>query len=435
MTDSRISGFYKLTVEERRAALATAMGVQELPEGARSTWESGGLSTEAADQIVENVVGIYSLPFGVTLNATINGSDRLIPMVVEEPSVIAAASNACRMIRAGGGFIATMDEALMIAQVELRELPDLEQGCAALEDNQEELLEMAREALAGLVRRGGGPRGWELRPIGPGHLVVHLLVDCRDAMGANLVNTAAEALGPRMAEITGGKLGLQILSNLSDRRMVRVTVSVPGEALVPAQGGLSTSEVLDAIEAASIFAERDPYRAATHNKGIMNGVDSVVIATGNDYRAVEAGAHAYAARTGVYRPLSIWRRDGAVLRGEMTIPLALGIVGGTLRVHPGARLGLSLSAAQRADDLAILAACAGLASNLAALRALSTEGIQRGHMSLHARSVAIAAGASASEVNRVAKMIAESGDVTVRAAEQALSTLRAAAADGKVQNQ
>lgn len=425
MTQSRIAGFFRLGLAERRARLAEAVGDSAvLPPDAVATWDSGGLSAVSADQIVENVLGIYSLPFGVALNAVVNGKDYLIPMVVEEPSVIAAASNACKMIRAGGGFTAKMDEALMIAQIELREVPDLDEAEAVLERSKEDFFSVARDALSGLVRRGGGPRGWELRRIGPGHLVVHLLVDCQDAMGANLVNTAAEALGPKLAAMTRAKLGLRILSNLCDRRLVRVNVRVPDEALLSdASGALPAGDVLDAIEAASVFAERDPYRAATHNKGIMNGVDSVVIATGNDYRAVEAGAHAYAARSGTYRPLATWRRDGSELIGEMALPLALGIVGGTLRVHPGARLGVALTQVQHADELALLAACAGLASNLAALRALATEGIQRGHMSLHARSVAIFAGALPGQVNEVAARIAERGDVTVAAAQAVLAEL------------
>jgi len=431
MTDSRIPGFYKRSVRERRNAVLENLSRDEpestagtLLDNADTILEHGGLSSEQADLIVENVLGIYSLPFGVALNATINDEDRMIPMVVEEPSVIAAASNASKMIRAGGGFHAKMTESLMIAQIELLQVPSPEEASRVILEQKQELLDEAGKALQGLVRRGGGPHDLEVRQLASDHLVVHLLVDCKDAMGANLVNGAAEAIGPGLAELVGAKLGLRILSNLSDRRMATVDVSVPGKALLPKEFAGTTEDVLDAIEAASIFAERDPYRAATHNKGIMNGVDSVVIATGNDYRAVEAGAHAYAARDGNYAPLATWRRDGTNLMGTMTLPLALGIVGGTLRVHPGARLGLAISQAKTADDLALLAACAGVASNLAAIRALATEGIQRGHMSLHARSVAIAAGASGGEVNQIAKTIADAGDVTRDAAAKALESLR-----------
>jgi hydroxymethylglutaryl-CoA reductase len=361
---------------------------------------------------------------GVALNALVNGEDRLIPMVVEEPSVIAAASNACKMLRAGGGFVARTDEALMISQIELRNVAAPEEAESLILESKGALLALAGEAVPGLVRRGGGPRDIEVRHIGPGHMVVHLLVDVCDAMGANLVNSAAEALGVPLAELTHADLGLRILSNLSDRRLAKVHATAPFSALVSNGNEAEGRKVAQAIEDASIFAERDGYRAATHNKGIMNGVDSVVLATGNDYRAVEAGAHAFAAASGRYLPLSTWRvrKDG--VEGSMTIPLALGIVGGTLRVHDGARLSLALCEAKSASDLAELAACAGLASNLAALRALATEGIQRGHMLLHARSVAIFAGAIAEEVDRVAQLIAEAGTVTAEAAKKALMSLR-----------
>jgi hydroxymethylglutaryl-CoA reductase len=417
MTSSRIEGFYKLSLEERRARILGS-------EQAAITLESGGLTAARADQIVENVLGIYALPFGVALNARINKADRLIPMVVEEPSVIAAASNACKMIRAGGGFQATMAEGLMIAQIEIRSVKDIDLAKKRLSTEKPTLLEEANARLPGLVRRGGGARDLELRTLAPGHAVIHLLVDCKDAMGANLVNTAAEALGPRLARLCEADLGLCILSNLSDRRMVTVEALAPFSALTPSGNPEDGAAVARAIEGASMFAELDPYRAATHNKGIMNGVDSVIIATGNDYRAVEAGAHAFAAQSGKYSPLSTWRTCDKGVKGILRMPLAVGIVGGTLRVHDGARLALELAHIKSASDLAQLAACAGLASNLAALRALSTEGIQRGHMSLHARSVAIAAGAIGAEVDQVAETIARAKDVTLQAATDALVLLR-----------
>jgi hydroxymethylglutaryl-CoA reductase len=292
------------------------------------------------------------------------------------------------------------------------------------------------------VARGGGPREIEIRDLGQGAIVLHVLVDCLDAMGANLVNSIAEAIGPRAAEIAGAELGLRILSNLCDRRRVRARCRVHVAELAskrasevgltsertgvdgtPAEG-LDGHQIVDAIVAASRFAELDPYRAATHNKGIMNGVDAVVIATGNDFRAVEAGAHAYAARSGRYMPLAVWRRDGEDLVGELEMPLALGIVGGTLRVHPAAQLALSLLGVKSALELSYIAASVGLASNLAALRALATEGIQRGHMALHARSVALAAGAVGEEVERVAEVISARGLITQEAAEHALLKLR-----------
>jgi hydroxymethylglutaryl-CoA reductase len=303
------------------------------------------------------------------------------------------------------------------------------------------LLSVARAAVPQLVERGGGPRSIELRAVDAGRIVLHVLVDCRDAMGANLANSIAEAVGPVAAGITGAELGLRILSNLSDRRCARVSCRVHPDDLVfsrpssdgrsdappsgPGSARMSGDAIADGIVAASQFAEADPYRAATHNKGIMNGIDAVVIATGNDFRAVEAGAHAYAALSGRYRPLSVWRKDGPDLVGELALPLALGIVGGTLRVHPVARLALSLLRVERADELALIAASVGLASNLAALRALATEGIQRGHMSLHARSVAVAAGAQGAEVETVAGRMSEDGSITLEAARRALSALRA----------
>ncbi|MDF3070408.1 MAG: Hydroxymethylglutaryl-CoA reductase [Polyangiaceae bacterium] len=439
MSGSRLPGFYKLSVAERRALVAERSGVD--PQALASALDGGGIDCATADKLVENVLGTYALPFGVALNVQVNGTDRLVPMVVEEPSVIAAASNAARMVRSAGGFTAEMTEALMIAQIELRGLADVELALRLLANETEHLLTVARGAVPNLIERGGGPRSIELRRLEKGRIVVHVLVDCRDAMGANLVNSIAEAVGPVAAGITGAELGLRILSNLSDRRAARVTCRVHPTDLVlsrakptfgvgdsaPPSGpsaALTGDAIADGIVAASEFAEADPYRAATHNKGIMNGIDAVVIATGNDFRAVEAGAHAYAALSGRYRPLSVWRRDGEALVGELTLPLALGIVGGTLRVHPAARLALSLVRVDSADELALVAASVGLASNLAALRALATEGIQRGHMSLHARSVAVAAGAQGSEVELVAGRLSEDGSVTLEAARRALSALR-----------
>ncbi len=437
MTDtSRIPGFYKLPLERRRQEISERTGIPS--QRLHTVTQSGGLDPAAADKVVENVLGVYGLPFGVALNFTINGKDRLAPMVVEEPSVIAAASNAARMIRSGGGFVAECPEDSMIGQVELFDVQNPEQAERAILGAKSELLELGERAVPNLVRRGGGPLDVEVRRLADSLMVVHIIVDCRDAMGANLVNSIAEALGPRLAKLAKGKLGLRILTNLSDRRRVRVRATVPCAQLVMGStpGGPTASwapqiprddgvAVADAIARASRFAELDPYRAATHNKGVMNGVDSVVLATGNDFRAVEAGAHAYAARDGQYRPLATWRRSGGELVGELEMPLALGVVGGTLRVHPSAQLALELARIDSAQDLCQLAAAAGLASNLAALRALATEGIQRGHMSLHARSVATAAGAQGSEVETVAAILSETGIITVDHACKLLVELRA----------
>jgi hydroxymethylglutaryl-CoA reductase len=433
---SRIPGFYKLSLEQRRVELAAQSGVP-LDE-ILAAIEGGGLAPETADKVVENVIGVYGLPLGVALNVRVNGVDRIVPMVVEEPSVIAAASNAARMVRGTGGFQAEMLESLMTTQIQLYGVPDPEGARVRLVQAAPELLLLGAQAVSSLVARGGGPRSIEVRDLGEGCVVVHVHVDCRDAMGANLVNGIAEAIGPRAQAIGGGKLGLRILTNLADRRRVRVRAHVlaadltmnrtkggAGGASWAPEDDIEASETVDRIVEASRFAELDPYRAATHNKGIMNGVDSVVMATGNDYRAVEAGAHSFAARSGRYSPLAVWRRENGGLFGELEMPLALGIVGGTLRIHPAARLALKLLGVATADELALIAASVGLASNLAALRALATEGIQRGHMSLHARSVAIAAGALGAEVERVAERIAEGGAVTLEAARAVLNDLRA----------
>jgi hydroxymethylglutaryl-CoA reductase len=442
---SRIPGFYRLSIDERRALVSERadLDLGELVAGLAG----GGLDPERADKVVENVLGTYSLPFGIALNVRVNGKDRLAPMVVEEPSVIAAASNAAKMARPSGGFFAEMIDTLMTGQVQIVEVADPAHAMMRLSDEAPRLLAVASAAVPNLVARGGGPREIEVRDLGSGCLVVHVYVDCKDAMGANLVNTIAEAVGPIAAELAGGVLGLRILSNLTDRRRVRVRCRVhardlglasrrverssdpPPGSKPPSDGSalgwVDGKKVAERIALASRFAEMDPYRAVTHNKGIMNGVDAVVIASGNDFRAIEAGAHAYAARSGRYAPLSRFRADGEDLVGELEMPLALGTVGGTIRVHPVAQLALRLARIETADDLILLAASVGLASNLAALRALATEGIQRGHMSLHARSVAVAAGAQGDEVERVATAICDAGCVTLADAERILASLRA----------
>ncbi len=420
---SRLPGFYKVTVNERRSLVCEATGAD--PQEIEAALAGGGLDAETADKFVENVLGTYALPYGVALNVRVNGKDYVVPMVVEEPSVVAAASNAAKMVRAGGGFRADVDASLMISQIQLYDVKDQAAARARILAARKEILAQADKAAPGLVSRGGGARDIEVRIIGTPEdkmLVVHVLVDCKDAMGANLINGIAEAIADRLAELASAKVGLRILSNLCDRRCVRVTCRVPAESL--ATDDMDGEQVIDGIVNASRFAELDPYRAATHNKGIMNGVDAVVIATGNDWRAVEAGAHAYASRSGTYSPLATWRRDPeqpGMLLGRIELPLALGTVGGTLRVHPAARLSLSMLGSPSSAELASIAAALGLASNLAAVRALATDGIQRGHMALHARSVALAAGAAGDLVAKVAQMIVEARDITVEAARRALS--------------
>jgi hydroxymethylglutaryl-CoA reductase len=381
---SVIPNFRSLGVTERRRVLAALADLDEAEVAAAVG--QGGLEADTADKMVENAIGTLALPFGIALNMQVNGVDYLVPMAVEEPSVIAAASHAAKRVRASGGFVATMDPPLMTGQIEVHAVADPAGAVARIEAEAAELLLLANRAVPGIVERGGGAREISARDLGGGYVVAHVLVDCRDAMGANLVNTVAEALGARVAELAGGELGLRILSNYCDRRVARVTARLPvaGFGCKHASG----EEAARGVESASRFAERDPYRAVTHNKGIMNGVDAVVLATGNDWRAVEAAAHAYAARDGRYGPLATWSLvdEGRTLEGRLAIPLALGTVGGALRAHRGARLALRLLGLTVSAELAMVAAAAGLATNLAALRALATEGIQRGHMALHHRT-------------------------------------------------
>jgi len=391
---SRLAGLYDQSLEER---------IDRIVQWAKLTEEEAailrgveGLDLTRADQMIENVVGLHGLPLGIAVNFVVNGRDVLVPMVVEEPSVVAGASFAAKLARAGGGFRATTTAPEMIGQLQVLDVADPWSARFDLLAVREELLVLANETDPVIVDLGGGARDLEVRvleqtPVGP-MLVVHLIFDCRDAMGANAVNTACETLAPRIEQITGGRVGLRILSNLADNRLARARCAVPVDAL--AFRDFSGERVAQGIVEAWAFAAADPYRATTHNKGIMNGVDAVVIATGNDWRAIEAGAHAYAARSGRYTSLSTWARDaGGDLVGTLEMPLAVGVVGGATRVHPTARVALKILGVRTARELAEIIAAVGLAQNLAALRALATEGIQRGHMRLHARQVAIAAGA------------------------------------------
>jgi hydroxymethylglutaryl-CoA reductase len=380
---SRIPGFYKLSLDQRQTELLgrAALSPEEL-----QVLSTGGIGPSDANKIVENVVGVYGLPLGLGLNFLINGVDRLVPMAVEEPSVIAAASNAARLVREGGGFSAHADASVMTAQVELREVQDTAASSAAIMAASAEITALADATLPRLRERGGGCREVEVRTLPSQRLVVHLHIDCLDAMGANMVNTVAEAVADRLAELARAKVGLRILTNLCDRRVVRVTGRVPNAALATDGSAREGAALAQAIEAASRFAEDDSYRAATHNKGIMNGIDPVVIATGNDWRGIEAGAHAFAARDGRYKPLATWRAADDGLVGTLEMPMALGTVGGTLQVHPGARLSLRILGTTSARELAEIIGSVGLAQNLAALKALAGEGIQRGHMALHRRA-------------------------------------------------
>ncbi len=422
---SRLPGFYRLSPEERLQRL------RELVDLSPETWGAltgqAGLSLEQADAMIENVVGVFGLPLGIAANFVVNGRDVLVPMVVEEPSVVAAASHAAKLVREGGGFHAQASLPEMVAQVQVLDVPDPHAARLRVLAAREDLMARLRGLHPSIEKRGGGPRDIEVylrhHPALGDFLVVHIVYDVRDAMGANAVNTAAEVLAPALEELTGGRALLRILTNLTDRRLVRAWCRVPVQAL--AFRDFPGEQVRDAIIAAWAFADADPYRAATHNKGIMNGIDPVLIATGNDWRAVEAGAHAYAARSGRYRPLTVWEKDAAGnLVGSIELPLAVGIVGGATRSHPTARAALKLMGVQSAGELAEIIAAVGLAQNLAALRALATEGIQRGHMRLHARQVALAAGAQGPEVDRVAQRMIEEGRISEARAREILQELR-----------
>ncbi len=421
---SRLPGFYRLDVQSRRRLL---LEHATLPADGFAAVDPGALTAEVADGMIENVVGVYALPFAVAVNFVIDEVETFVPMAVEEPSVVAAASNAARMCRPRG-FMTTVSAPIMIGQIQITNVADVEAGAARVREAAASLVDDARRLVPRLAERGGGPVALDVRTLaasGPdgGVLVAHLHVDCRDAMGANLVNTLCEALADRVAQLAGGRVGLRILSNLTDGRTVTVRCTIDDAQLAGTDA--PGAEVRAAIAAASRFAELDPYRAATHNKGIMNGVDAVLVATGQDWRAVEAGAHAWAARTGRYAPLATWREHDGKLVGELVMPLAVGTVGGALHVHPGARLALELAGIAQADRLAAVAGAAGLATNLAALRALATEGIQRGHMALHARQVAIAAGAAGDEIDAVAAAMVAERQVRSDRGQELLAQIRA----------
>lgn len=419
---SRLPDFYKLSLSERQEMLAKASGLNA-QEIATLTGEAG-LNAKSADPMIENLIGTHNLPLGLALNFIINDKEVLIPMAIEEPSVVAGASFMAKLARSSGGFRASSTAPEMIGQMQLLDVADLDKAQAAILAAKPRLLEEADGIDPVLQNLGGGARDLEVRhirdsAIGP-FLVIHLIYDVRDAMGANAVNTACERLAPRIEALTGGRVHLRILSNLADRRLSKAECTIPIAQL--AFDNFTGEEVRDGIVEAWAFAAADPYRAATHNKGIMNGVDAVVIATGNDWRAVEAGAHAFAARDGRYTSLSTWGVDDeGNLIGQLKMPMAVGIVGGATKVHPTAQAALKLMNLTTATDLAEIIVSVGLAQNLAALRALATEGIQRGHMTLHARQVAIAAGADGELIERLASEMVKEQTVRVDRAEELLA--------------
>jgi len=430
---SRLSGFYQLKNEERAAIVAAWANLT--PEECRAL--QAGLSLEQAGYMIENVIGLLALPLGVATNFRINDEDVLVPMAVEEPSIVAAVSFAARLARAGGGFRTGSSEPVMIGQVQLLDIPQSELAAAAaqVQAAAADILGVANRLHPSIQARGGGARAVEARPLpdtpaGP-MLIVHLLFDTREAMGANAVNTAAEAIAPLLETLTGGRALLRILSNLTDQRQAWAEVTIPVDVLATAS--LAGAQVAQGIVEANAFALADPYRAATHNKGIMNGIDAVALATGNDWRALEAGAHAFAARTGQYRALTAWQLApepdtlaAPALQGRLQMPLAVGTVGGATRVHPAAQAALKILGQPSARRLAEIMAAVGLAQNLAAIRALATDGIQRGHMALHARQVALAAGAQGDEVTAIAVQLVREGQIRQARAEELVRAASAA---------
>lgn len=416
---SRISGFYKLPVNERLEKVVENCGLQDEDLDALRNHEAIGV--DLADRMIENAIGTMQIPLGVATNFVINGKDRLVPMAIEEPSVVAAASNAARLARETGGFFASNSGTLMRAQIQATGVSDPESARARLFEAKDELLELANEQDPMLVSIGGGARDVEVHVLrssmGP-MIVMHLIVDVKDAMGANAVNTMAEALAPSLEAITGGRAYLRILSNLADLRLARARVVISRDSL----GG---EEEVEGFLLGHELAEVDPYRAATHNKGAMNGISAVVLATGNDTRAVEAGAHSYVARSGHYGSMTHWEKnvDGD-LAGSIELPMSVGLVGGATKVHPTAGLAVKILGVESASELAEIIAAVGLAQNFAAVRALATEGIQRGHMSLHAKNVAAAAGATPEEVEKVVEVMVREQKVRQDRAEEILTEIR-----------
>lgn len=424
---SRLPGFYNLPVAERLRQAAEAAGLDA--DARQALAGAQGLSPALADRMIENAVGVFGLPLGIAVNFAVNGREVLVPMAIEEPSVVAGASFMAKLARDAGGFQAEASQPEMIGQMQVLELTNPDAARQTLLERKADILAEANRVDPVILSLGGGARDLEVRlledtPRGP-MLVAHLIYDTRDAMGANAVNTAVERLAPTIESLTGGRVHLRILSNLADRRLARARCLIPAASL--AFNDFGGECVRDGILEAWALAAVDPYRAATHNKGIMNGVDAVVIATGNDWRAIEAGAHAYAARSGRYTSLSRWvqGKDGA-LEGFLEMPLAVGTVGGATRVHPTAKACLRLMGVTSARELAEVIISVGLAQNLAALRALATEGIQRGHMGLHARQVAIAAGAQGAQIEQVARFLAAEGTVRLDRAQEILRQLSGA---------
>ncbi len=422
--NSRLENMRNLSPAARLAKVADAVS---LSNEEADVFSHAGLPVDLANGMIENVIGVFELPIGIATNFTINGRDYLIPMAVEEPSVVAAASYMARIARKCGGFQTSSTGPLMRAQVQVLKLSDPNSARIRVLQEREAIIAAANAKDKVLISLGGGCKDIEVHlfedtQVGP-MIAVHLIVDVRDAMGANTVNTMAETVAPLIEKITGGEVRLRILSNYADLRLARAMVSLTPEALkTPEYGG---ERIARGIVEACAFAVVDPYRAATHNKGIMNGIDPIVVATGNDWRAIEAGAHVWASRSGRYTSLTHWEIDAAGnLIGTLEMPMALGLVGGATKTHPAARAALKILGVQTAQELAEVTVAVGLAQNMAALRALATEGIQKGHMALHARNIAIVAGATGEEVDKIATALAANHDVRVDRAKELLESMR-----------
>jgi hydroxymethylglutaryl-CoA reductase len=426
MRSSRLPGFYKMKMAERLRRLADALDDRDLD----GLGQSATLPLANAEAMIENAVGVLGLPVGVGLNFLVNGEDVLIPMAVEEASVIAAVSLAAKIVREGGGFDASADEPRMIGQVQVAELHDPEAARAAVLREKEAILAAANALHPAMKARGGGAKDVEVRLVQVGaetHAIVHLIVDTQDAMGANLINTMCEGVAPLIERASGGRVRLRILSNLADLRLARASCRVPFEAL--ADFGFSGAEVAHGIAEASRFADADPYRACTHNKGVMNGIDAVALATGNDWRAIEAGAHAYCARNGRYQPMTKWWVAEGSLHGSIEVPIQVGTVGGAVKANPLIPVLLKMMGNPGAQELASIMAAVGLAQNMAALRALGTVGIQKGHMALHARNLAVSAGAKGTHVEEVARALIAAGEIKLHRAQEILAKMVAARAE------
>jgi hydroxymethylglutaryl-CoA reductase len=411
---SELKGFYKLPLKER---ISIVKEFANLTEEDIKTLKEQGLQLPQAERMIENVIGTFELPFGVAVNFLINGKDYLVPMVIEEPSVVAAASYSAKLARGAGGFFTSSTDPVMIGQIQLVNVESPYTAQQKILEHEKDIITLANEQDPVLLRFGGGCKGIKVRVLDNGMVITHLLVDCRDAMGANAVNTMAEAVASLIEDITGGQVYLRIISNLAKYRLARARVTYKKEVI--------GKDTVDGIITAYEFARKDPFRATTHNKGIMNGVTAVVSATGNDTRAVEAGAHAYASISGVYTSLTHWEKDdNNDLQGSIEIPMAVGLVGGATKSHPVAQVAVKILGVKTAKELGEVIAAVGLAQNFSALRALATEGIQRGHMKLHAKNIAQQAGATGDLIEKVARQMVKEGTVRQDRAEEILKELQ-----------